>query len=175
MITKELLHSLFEYRDGELYHRKAIGPKKAGAKAGSRKADGVSHVRVEGSMQLVHRMVFLMHHGYLPEMVDHINRDRSDNRIENLRAATHAQNAYNSIARVDSTSKIKNVNYNSRLKKWQVRVQANKQRFHAGCFDTLEKAEKMAIELRNKLHGEFARHGNLMTAEEAKAFVATLP
>lgn len=175
MITKELLHSLFEYRNGELYHRKAIGPKKAGAKAGSRKADGVSHVRVEGSMQLVHRMVFLMHHGYLPEMVDHINRDRSDNRIENLRAATHAQNAYNSIARVDSTSKIKNVTYNSRINKWQVRVAANKQRFYAGCFDTLEKAEKMAIELRNKLHGEFARHGNLMTAEEAKAFVATLP
>jgi hypothetical protein len=52
-------------------------------------------MHVDGEVILLHRAIFLYHHGYLPEQVDHKNGNRMDNRIENLRAATLKQNRQN--------------------------------------------------------------------------------
>ena len=174
-LTKEYLNDLFEYKDGELFYKVNRFRKTIGSKAGSKKPDGRYHVHIKGKSYLLHRLIFMMHHGYFPEMVDHIDLDNTNNRIENLRAAKHAENAWNSNARVDSVSGIKNVKFNPRLKKWQVNVQANNVRRYLGCYADLELAELVAMEARNKYHGQFARHGSLMTAEQAKDFVKELP
>jgi hypothetical protein len=173
-LTKDYLNSIFEYRDGDLYYRHSRGAAKAGSKAGCKRKDGVSNIQINKKIYLLHRIVFMMHHGYLPEMVDHIDLNRSNNRIENLRAAKHAENAWNANARVDSTSNIKNVTFNARRRKWLVRIQANGNRMHIGCYKDLELAELVAMEARNKYHGNFARH-NTMTAEQTKDFIKELP
>lgn len=61
------------------------------------KAVSCARVRYEGKLVhfKLHRAIFAMHHGWLPAAIDHINRDRFDNRISNLRPTTTVQNSYN--------------------------------------------------------------------------------
>ena len=96
-LTKELLNELFEYKNGFLYRRKSEkGQRYVGKQAGTLRKDGYYSVRVNGSLYLAHRLIFLMHHGYLPEMIDHIDGNPSNNLITNLREATNQQNQFNS-------------------------------------------------------------------------------
>jgi hypothetical protein len=105
---------------------------------------------------LAHRLVFLLHHGYIPDVVDHIDGNPSHNNINNLRAATKSTNAMNRSARSDSKTGIKNV-YPYK-KGWAVNINVNKKRTHIGYFKDIELAELVAMEARDLYHGEFAKH-----------------
>ena len=160
-MTQEYAHSLFEYKDGSLYWKVRKAPHvKVGAKVGSPTKYGYETVYVDGRNWRIHRLVFLMQHGYLPKMIDHINGNRIDNRIENLRAANDNQNAHNMGMRPDNSSGIKGVSWNKDRQKWAVRVNHNKKTYQRYVQD-LELAELVAIEMRSKLHGEYANHGEL--------------
>jgi len=159
MLTKDYLNSILEYRDGNLYCRVSRGAAKAGKQVGYKRKDGVSCLFVDKKPYLLHRIVFLMHHGYLPDMVDHIDGNRTNNKIENLREATHAQNAWNSKPRADSNIGIKNITYNKKFNQYTVRIQVNQERKYIGAFKDLELAALVAMEARNKYHGKFANHG----------------
>jgi hypothetical protein len=159
-LSKEMLNELFEYRDGEIYYKVSRSRNKAGSKAGTyRNHDNAYQVIINGKHYLTHRIVFMMHHGYLPQFVDHIDRNRSNNKIENLREATHSQNAHNSAIRKDSKTGIKNVSWNKVDKSWKVRIQANNTRITIGQFKDFELAELVAMEARHKYHGEYANNG----------------
>jgi len=159
-LDQQQVQELFEYRDGALYWKK-INPLahciKVGNKVGSRHHSGYIYTRVNGLNIAEHRLIFLMHNGYLPEEVDHIDGDRTNNKIKNLRAATALTNAQNAGIRKDNTSGVKGVNWNKTNNCWQVRVQANNKRILIGNFKDLELAELVSIEARNKYHGQFAR------------------
>jgi len=99
-----------------------------------------------------------MHTGLNPEIVDHIDRNPSNNIFENLRAATRQQNNSNSGIRKDNTSGVKGVTWHNN--RWDVRVGFNKKRIHLGCFEDLELAELVAEMGREKYHGAFACNGN---------------
>jgi hypothetical protein len=94
----------------------------------------------------------------LPEFLDHIDGNTFNNCIENLRPATISQNNCNQVIRKDNTSGIKGVSWCKTWKKWKVRVQINRKRISFGYFKNLELAELVAIEARNKFHGNFAKH-----------------
>jgi len=160
MLTQDFLHSIYEYRDGDLYYRHSRGTAKAGKKVGYQSKDKVTHVFIDRKSYLLHRLIFLMHYGYLPYMVDHIDGDRSNNRIENLRAATHAENCWNAKSRKDSKTGVKNVKFDNALQKYMVRVTVNKQRHFIGSYEDLELAELVAVMAREKYHGKFAKHGD---------------
>ena len=98
-----------------------------------------------------------MHYGHAPEFIDHIDGDKQNNRIENLRAATRAQNQLNAKLRKDSVTKLKNVT--KHRNKWQVRMRIDGVLTHIGTFADLELAKFVASEYRDKFHGEFANHG----------------
>lgn len=159
MITQELVKYLFEYRSGFLYWAVANSPRvKVGELAGSVNSDGYSHIQINGSKYKTHRLIFLLHHGYLPETVDHIDGDTTNNRVENLRVASTPQNQHNARRRLDNSSGVKGVSWHSPLNKWRVQIQTNRVKKHIGYFDDLELAELVAIEARDKYHKEFARH-----------------
>jgi hypothetical protein len=80
-----------------------------------------------------HHIIFYTKHGYDVEMIDHINEDICDNRIDNLRETTKSQNSLN-------TSKTKGVTYEKRTNKWQARIQANGINKSLGCFKSKEDA-----------------------------------
>lgn len=160
-LTQEYLQSIFDYKDGNLYWKKKTSKESnicIGNKAGSKNNYGYIQVSIKNKLYKVHRIIFCMHHGYLPEFIDHINKDKSDNRIENLREATKSQNSLNTKTRINNTSTAKNVYWHKPSKKWWVTLTINEKQKSFGYYDDFELAELVAIEARDKYYGEFASH-----------------
>ena len=90
--------------------------------------------------------------------IDHIDGNKLNNYISNLRPATPSQNQCNHKRSVKNTTGHKNVFFVPRLNKYRVRVQFEGQRQDLGYFDDIESASVVAEAARNKIHKEFARH-----------------
>lgn len=158
-IAQDRLHELFEYKDGRLYRKKRMSQNtRVGDLVGSIGNHGYLTVCIKNTRYLVHRLVFAMHHGYMPKNVDHIDGDRTNNRIENLREASDSENLCNSRVRSDNKSGLKNLCWNERRKCWIVSVTAQGKRIYKYIKD-LELAELCATMAREKFHGQFANHG----------------
>jgi hypothetical protein len=152
MITQQESLELFEYKNGDLIRKKNNKVMKSPTHFGHLRA------RIKGKNYLVHRLVFLMHHGYFPKQIDHIDGNPANNKIDNLREASQSQNMWNRNANTNSMSKIKGIKLHQ-SGKYQVRVQVNKKSMYLGLYVDLELAELVAIEARNKFHGVYANHG----------------
>lgn len=154
-----MLHELFEYRDGELFWKTSNGNRaKIGYSAGSYRKDGRCTIRVEKRLYLRYRLIFLMKHGYLPKIIDHIDGNPANDRIENLRAATQLGNMANSKIPVTNVSGIKGVSWHKLRQKWRAHCQVNKKSVHLGLFDNIQDAKKAVTLYRTEHHGNFARH-----------------
>jgi hypothetical protein len=154
-LAADLLHELLEYRDGELYWKQPGKSRQMGRPAGGINGDGYRRVKINRKLYAVHRLVWVMHGNDPVPFVDHINGDVLDNRIENLRAATHSQNCMNRRQRSDNTSGVKGVM--RRKGKWYGCITLNYKVYPAGYFDCKEDAAAAVDKLRRELHGEFAR------------------
>lgn len=159
-ITQEELKDLFDYCDGSLVWKQNRGRQaKVGGIAGTPTAAGYVQINTKQKKYLAHRLIYLWHYGVLPDALDHINGDRVDNRIENLRPCNPFENTQNSLMRKDNTSGVKGVNWKKQENKWVTRIQVEGNRKYLGSFTSLEDAKLAITEARNKLHGEFANHG----------------
>lgn len=158
MITQQRLHELFYYQDGNLV-RKAIyqGNRKIGTYAGALRKDGYIKVGIDDKQYLLHRLIFLYHHGHLPQFLDHADGNKSNNKIENLRAASRSQNNHNQKVKITSKTKLKGVCYHPQRKKWQARIHLNKKKISLGYFLTAEEAHEQYKKAAVKYFGEFAR------------------
>jgi len=123
-------------------------------------AKGYRKVAVGRRNVLQHRVIWKMHHGTDPEIVDHINGLTSDNRIENLRAACHFRNQFNAKSRCGN-SRFRGV-YLSRGGRWSARVRAHGKTWHLGTYDTEEDAALAYDEEAVRLHKDFARTNKMM-------------
>ena len=161
-ITQERIKLLFSLVDGKLIW-KNIKSKKSrasiGDEAGWIGVGGYREVGVDGKTYKAHRLVFLFVHGSIPEMIDHINGNNSDNRIENLRECTGTQNQHNRKVRHDSKSGLKCVIWDKAAEKWQVRISLNGKRHFLGLFNSIFDAACVAIPARERLHGAFCCNG----------------
>jgi hypothetical protein len=91
------------------------------------------------------------------EKVDHVNGNQLDNRKENLRIATQAQNAMNIGIRKNNKSGMKGVRYEERRSKWRAEIKVNYKNKFLGYFDNKIDAAKSYNTAAIKYHGEFAR------------------
>jgi len=158
MITQEILREKYTYADGNLYFAKPGFGIVVGSKAGSTKSNGYVNIRVNQKMMKLHRVIFLFHHGFMPEYIDHIDGNPSNNRIENLRAANASQNAWNAQLRKDSATKVKGVDFCKRTGKFRARVAVNKKTISLGSFQNLQDAEMAVKNARQTYHKEFSCH-----------------
>jgi hypothetical protein len=158
MITQERILKLLEYRDGALFWK--VKPAKqiaVGSEAGCKNSHGYCVVRVDGVLYGAHRIVFLMHHGYLPDYIDHADGNRLNNSIDNLRAATASENACNKLTQSNNKSGVSGVRWHKQIKHWCVEIQVNKVKHYLGIYKDLELAGLVAAEARNLYHGNFAK------------------
>lgn len=159
-MNQKLVAECFEHRDGKLYWKKAAHPSKqylVGQEAGSIHQTGYRHVTWLGKVHKVHRLIFLLEYGYLPPEVDHINGDRQDNRLENLRPATRSENQCNRGAIASNTSGYPGVSWHRASKAWVVRVMKNGKTVVQQYFKDLELAGLFAAEARSLYHGAYAK------------------
>ena len=160
-LAYDLLHELFEYRDGELYRKVSRGKVKAGDRVGFVNSKGHLNVTINGRHYGVHCIIWLMHGKPEAKMIDHIDGNPLNNRIENLRAADSSKNQMNSRLRKDSTSGIKGVSWNSVQKRWVGQVWCQRKLYRAGSFTDKQKCAEAVAKLRSELHGEFARQESI--------------
>lgn len=160
IITQDYLKEMFFYENGSLYRKHKVNklrPDLDGKKAGYLHPNGYVYIEIKSKPQLVHRMIFLMLKGYLPKYIDHINCNKSDNRIENLREASHSDNCKNIKKLSSNTSGTKCVHFDKKSKKWIVRLTINGKRIRFGNFHDFELASLVAAEAITKHYGKFAR------------------
>ena len=93
-------------------------------------------------------------------VIDHINRDRLDNRKNNLRIATHQQNTINRSVQSNNISNIPGVSWRKDRNKWRAYIAVNKKQISLGMFKTKEEAIKARKEGEIKYFGEFAPINN---------------
>jgi hypothetical protein len=111
-----------------------------GRLAGTLTAYGYVRIEIDGKPYLAHRLAWLWVHGMLPtKQVDHINRDRLDNRIENLREASNQENSRNKVSGRNRSGR-KGVRWHKRAGKWAAAITINAKEIHLGLFDNLEAA-----------------------------------
>jgi hypothetical protein len=140
-----------------LWTKDRKGHARKGKKAGGFHSRGYITICVNDAEYLAHRLAWAMHYGEIPEnmQIDHINGDRSDNRISNLRLATHEENCRNSKPRKHNKTGIKGVR---RMRsKWAARIRVNNKEIWLGCYDTPEEASSAYQKAAAELHKDFAR------------------
>ena len=121
-------------------------------KAGYSPSNNYCQIYVNNISHYAHRLVWLYVYGYFPKYIDHINRDKSDNRLCNLREVTNQQNSFNSKIPSTNTTKIKNVMWNKYAKKWHVQITLNGKKIHLGYYDDFFNACCIAIKNKQILH-----------------------
>jgi hypothetical protein len=137
MISKEYLHERFEYREGELYWKIVYSNRlKIGQIAGDKDGRGYRRVMLGKQHHKVHRLIYIMFNGNIPEnmIIDHIDQNISNNKIENLRLVNKSQNNLNRGALGVTFDKVRN--------KWRAQTSIDNQTQFIGRFNTKEEAIK---------------------------------
>jgi hypothetical protein len=159
-LTQELLKKHFRYEDGFLYwidfSKRPTAKKTA---LGYEMPNGYISLKFLKKTTYAHRIIFLYHYGYTPNFIDHINGNKSDNRIENLRDVTRCQNMMNVKKSSKNTSGYKGVSFHKNRKKWIAQIKLNKKNFHLGVFESAEKAYEEYCRVAIEYHGEYANLG----------------
>ncbi len=143
--TSTRLKELFIYVDGRLIRRSNM------KLAGTQLSHYIS-VMVDERYYLLHKLIYCYHNDVWPEVIDHIDRDKSNNRIENLRLASKSLNEANTGLRRNNSSGYKGVAYHKAAGKWRAYLQCK----HIGLFDTAEEAAKEYNKRALETYGEYA-------------------
>ena len=125
-LTQERVRFLFDYNPETGVVTRKITTKynaRAGSVVGSLANTGYMIASVDGTVYLLHRIIWLWYYGYMPENnIDHINRNRQDCSINNLREVTQQCNSRNSCLRLDNITGIKGVGLDKKRNKFTVGI-----------------------------------------------------
>jgi len=164
-ISHDYVRSAFDYKDGNLI-RKIGRVNEIGAVAGCiHKGTGYVHIKIKAKAFKAHRLIFLYHHGFLPDLVDHIDGDKTNNKIENLRLATKQENCRNQKVRSTNNSGVKGVSWHKVNKKWVVAICKNYKSYYCGSFEDKELANLVSIEATDLLHNNFSAYKGVLNGK----------
>lgn len=150
---------MFTY-DAELgvliWKKSTGGPIKAGMKAGTLHPKGYTTILLDGKRYLTHRLVWFYVYSEFPNVhIDHINKIKADNRIENLRLATKPENGKNVRIRKDNSTGFKGVSFYKASGKYKAEATLNSKCHYLGLFNTAIEASDAYNNFCKLHHGEF--------------------
>lgn len=153
-------NEIFMYDNGILRWRNRRGKAKTGSIAGCVDKNGYVRIRYNCVLLLAHRIIWEMHNGKIPEgmEIDHINHDRSDNRIENLRLASRLENSKNTSLLKRNKSGRVGVCWRKKEKKWHATIYDKGKSVHLGLFSSIDDAIMAREQAEAKL-GYHENHG----------------
>jgi hypothetical protein len=173
------MRKLFDYNKetGQLIWKPRMGnpgwnTKWAGKPVGSSKegrAGKPSQTRIDGTLYFVHKLVWLYHRGYWADYIDHKNGNNYDNRIENLRKATHFQNMGN------RNRHERGIHFDLKKRKWRARIRFHGYRFHLGYFTNREEAIAIYMQASKDFYGRFSSYNRSEPHENVDNAVGALP
>ena len=148
--SQEYLRYNFYYNPetGKMYARFNKIHRKIGDEGTFRTTDGYLHFSIDNKKCLVHRLIYVYQTGIDPQGfdVDHKDRDKSNNKWENLRLATRPQNQRNRVGK----------GYHKVGKKWKAYIKTDYKMKYLGYYETEQEASDAYIQAKNELHGEFS-------------------
>lgn len=120
--------------------------------------DGYIRIRMEGKLELAHRLAWNMTYPDNPitpdEQIDHINHVRTDNRIVNLRKASNTENSRNASIGTNNTSGAVGVWFEKRRSAWVAEIKVDRRKIHIGQFENFKEAvsARKAAEVKYGFH-----------------------
>lgn len=161
LVTQERVRELFNYDPdtGKFTWKIARAGRKPGDPAGgtTKKWNGYTRVQmvIDGRNYKAHRIVWLYIYGEWPDLIDHINGDATDNRLCNLRKATHAQNLANMKWTGRRSTPYRGVSYC--YNGYMAQISHKNRSLYLGRFKTAEQAHAAWCEAAKRLRGDFAK------------------
>lgn len=155
IFTQKNLQNLLDYnsKTGVFLWKKKRRGIKTGVALGSNNGFGYLRITVLGKSYYAHRLAWFYIHGDFPEEIDHINGNKSDNRIENLRASTRKANAQNKTThQKNNENQMLGVSWHKKAKKWQAHICIYKQRKYLGLFSDATEAHKAYLKEKEKIN-----------------------
>lgn len=122
-------------------------------------SNGYRVIRIDNKLHTEHRLMFLWHHGYLPKYIDHIDGNRLNNHINNLREATNSQNCMNRGKQSNNTSGHSGVGWRKNRNRWDAKIKINGKVIGLGFFKEKEDAIKARKDAELIYFKEFTHHG----------------
>lgn len=158
-LTQERLKYLLDYNQELGIFTWKIAPSnfvKVGAFAGSPNSDGYLQVKIDGNHYYVSRLVWFYCKGSWPtDKLDHIDQNKINNKLDNLREVTQSENGMNRTKPSNNTSGYKGVCFDRANKKWKAQIGRRGLQRSLGYFSTKEEASVAYIKAANLLHGNF--------------------
>lgn len=159
-MTQQRLRELVRYDPdtGVLYREKVTGGKvKVGDVVGSSHSEGYIECCIGTVKDYAHRFIWLYVYGHWPRgTIDHINRNRSDNRLCNLREATYTENNHNKSISKNNTSGCPGVYWSERDGKHRVQITIQRKNIYIGSFKCKEEAIAARKAAESKYYSTFA-------------------
>lgn len=162
MVTKERLLELLDYEPSTglfVWRVQRNGAANIGDTAGRVESKGYRQIGIDGVRYMAHRLVWLLHHGAFPDkgmVIDHVNGDKLDNRIENLRRVSFKHNLWLARkVRAGSKSCLLGVSYkkDSRAKPWQATIYRDGKSNYLGLYATAEEAHAAYMKAKGEYRG----------------------
>ncbi|MBS9489452.1 HNH endonuclease [Citrobacter braakii] len=157
MPDAEWLKETICYRDGVLSFRKSRGGILAGSPLGYESPNGYLHVRLQGILYPVHRIVWKLHQGTDPEFIDHVDGDKKNNNIHNLREVTRTQNNRNASLSKANTTGFTGVTFAKREGMYRAEIYAEGKRKSLGYYSKIKDAVLAYNSACDELHGEYGK------------------
>tara|TARA_R110000772_G_C13271368_1_gene436264 strand:- start:913 stop:1422 length:510 start_codon:yes stop_codon:yes gene_type:complete len=142
--------------NGKVFWTVSKRGRKLGKEIGSVFSSGYRLARINGKIYSIHRFLYYYYNNTLPEFIDHIDRNRSNNTKENLRAATIQQNNQNASIRSDNKSGTRGVSWSNFRKKWVAQISLSGKSKNLGRFEDKNDAIKARQNAEKKYFGDFA-------------------
>lgn len=147
-LEKDTLNELFRYEDGKLFWKVSNSNRvKVGDEAGCKEATGYTKINIGGKYYRRHRLIYIMHNGHIPNrlMIDHIDENKNNDKLENLRAVTKQENNWN-------RTNNKGYYFEKRTNKYVAVIVKNRKQVYLGSYEKEDDARRAYLNAKSELH-----------------------